>query len=281
MFAAPLCVGGHFGPFILRAAGNPRRHAPEAITTRQRDIYVLVAVETGGVDLAGPGAPRRHSGPCAYLLAPGEQLTVHCHPGTRWGQLVFTLTHAARRPGASPGSWVHRGPCQPDPGVVFGVHLPAMVPEALVARAVATVAAARTIYFKSPLHHAQANNLLGRWLLDYALTMAEPASGQDPVAVAERHARDHVDTGCTVAAMAVAAGLSAVRFGVVYREATGRTPRQYLDGLKLERACTELRAGTDIRHTAWRCGFRSPTSFTAFFQRQLGMTPRAWRQANR
>lgn len=109
--------------------------------------------------------------------------------------------------------------------------------------------------------------------------MAEPAAGADPVSVAERHARERVDAGCTVADMAAAAGLSTVRFGVVYRETTGRTPRQYLDGLKLERACAELRAGTDVLHTAWRCGFRSPTSFAAFFRRQLGMTPTQWRRS--
>jgi AraC family transcriptional regulator len=79
---------------------------------------------------------------------------------------------------------------------------------------------------------------------------------------------------------AAAVGLSKAQFGVVYRQATGRTPRQFLEELRVERACAALRADLGVARCAYRCGFRSPTSFAAFFRKHLGCTPTQWRRLN-
>ena len=283
MTSDPLVLAGHFGPFILR--GRRNRHSTEArFSTMQRQIYVLVAIESGLVEVHGDGRPQAIPGPSAFLLQPDSPLSISGNRGTAWGELVFQLMHAPRHRGAHHRSWIAKGDRQPGAAEVFGVDLPPMVPPQLAQQALATVALAEGSYYKSPLQHARANALLGRWLLDYAWAMQDEDAGcaaTDPLRRAENHARSHLDAGCSVADMAQVAGLSRAHFGAIYRAATGRTPRRFLDDLRLERACRELATGTDIVHSAKRCGFRSPTSFTAFFKRQTGMTPSRWQREHR
>jgi AraC-like DNA-binding protein len=201
--------------------------------------------------------------------------------------LVFQVLHAERyqrtEHGRPHGPWIDPHPSQPLPQAVFGCDLPPQVPRPLVAGAIAAVHAAVPIYFKGPLLHARANLLLGGWLLDYAEFQASAgrADPGDPVAIAEAWARDHLDARCTVADMARAAKLSLARFKQVYARERTQTPGAFLDGLKVEAACRELRAGLDIRRCARRCGFRSPTAFSAFFRRQLGLPPSQWRRQHR
>jgi AraC-like DNA-binding protein len=277
-----LLLAGPFGPFIVRGSHNRRRPVAAEPTAGGRRLYHLVAVGDGAATLAGDGSAVRHLAPAAFLLTPHAGLRLECSAGSSWGELLFQVVHAARAPGRGGHNWVHRGPAQPPSEAIFGRHLPAVVPPPLVEEAIAVVAVAGGTYFKSDLHHAEGNAQLGRWLLRYARHQeqaTEPgAEAADPWSRAERYARDQLDMGCTVVDLARAVGMGRSAFADGYRRARGRTPGDFLAGLRFEVAARELAAGRDVLGAAQLCGFRSPTAFSAFFKRRAGMPPSRWRR---
>lgn len=93
--------------------------------------------------------------------------------------------------------------------------------------------------------------------------------------------RDHATTR-SVAHYAKAAGVSPRRLGELLLEATGRTTKQNID----ERVVLEhkrLLAHTDIsvKELAVRTGFDEPTNLVKFFRLHAGVTPTAFREAQR
>jgi AraC-like DNA-binding protein len=281
---APLVVAGPFGPFIIRGTHNRSVSRTAVLGVHAPRLYHLVALASGCCGIAGPGAPQGPvAAPAAFLLHPGNALRLTMDAKSRWGELVFQLVHAARRPGASGGAWVNLGAAQPTTAAVFGCVLPPSVPEAFTLQALATVATATALCFKAPLHQAEANLLLGRFLVGWARWEQARASAVrpptfDPWARLEDLARDRLDTGITVSDLAAAAGLTPSHFCAAYRAARGESPGAFLNRLRLEVATIRLRDGGDVRGCAHFCGFRSPTSFAAFFKRQTGQTPSRWRR---
>ena len=270
----------HFGPFIIRGMHNRKKAVGATRTTKQRRLYHLIALSSGSGSLKQGEENRRLIAPAAVLLPPDHHAVVTCDAGASWGELVFQLVHAERDIGVGPGSWINKGPCQPSPIELFDVNLPLLVAAALVAEAITTVEMAGTTYFHSALHHAEANHLLGGWLLRYVRSLGRggSATANDPWSRAECCARDRLETGCTVADMARAVGLSPTRFATVYTAARGQSPGAFLADLRLEVACRELASGRNVQGVAHMCGFRSPTSFAAFFKKRMGMTPTTWRR---
>lgn len=67
-----------------------------------------------------------------------------------------------------------------------------------------------------------------------------------------------------------------------FRQEVGITPMVYLNRYRLRQA-RELLETTDLKITqiALAVGFSESAHFTRMFQREVGMTPRAWRQGNR
>ncbi|RYG28612.1 MAG: AraC family transcriptional regulator, partial [Burkholderiales bacterium] len=63
-----------------------------------------------------------------------------------------------------------------------------------------------------------------------------------------------------------------------FKAATGRTPFQWLQDLRIEMACGLL-AATDmpIAQLALEVGFKSQSHFGAVFRRLTGTTPARWR----
>jgi transcriptional regulator GlxA family with amidase domain len=90
----------------------------------------------------------------------------------------------------------------------------------------------------------------------------------------EVHAHEHL----TLADVAAQAGLSARTLNRRFHEETGRTPMQWVTGVRIRRA-HELLETTDhgVDHIAHLVGFASPAHFRTQFKRLSGVAPHAYR----
>jgi len=99
-------------------------------------------------------------------------------------------------------------------------------------------------------------------------------------------ARDHmhgsVDRPLTLATISREACLAPHHFHRVFRQVFGRTPHEYMTGLRIARARTLL-AVTDqpVSEICLEIGFESLGSFSALFRRETGMSPTAFRSRAR
>ncbi len=83
-------------------------------------------------------------------------------------------------------------------------------------------------------------------------------------------------------AIAREAGISVFHFARMFRQATGKPPRAFLTGLRLEAARALLeRSETPVAEVARLVGYPTPRNFNAAFARRYGSTPGAWRRNNR
>lgn len=58
-----------------------------------------------------------------------------------------------------------------------------------------------------------------------------------------------------------------------FREFTGYTPIKYVNRLRIERACAELKSNKAVTEVAFDCGFHDAGYFTKLFRRYKGVTP--------
>lgn len=106
-----------------------------------------------------------------------------------------------------------------------------------------------------------------------------PEPEAPPVAAALDWARDRLDRPVDVAGWARAAGTSPRTFARRFRDATGRTPLQWLATERVRRA-QELLESTElpVEAVAARCGFATAAGLRKHFARQLGTTPHDYRR---
>jgi AraC family transcriptional regulator len=84
----------------------------------------------------------------------------------------------------------------------------------------------------------------------------------------------HLAERILVADLAAVIGLSANRFAHVFSASTGRSPHQFVIGLRLEMAQDLLaHSRLGLAEIASTCGFSSQQHMTATMQRQVGTTP--------
>jgi AraC-like DNA-binding protein len=97
-----------------------------------------------------------------------------------------------------------------------------------------------------------------------------------------RDAKDLMDCSYAEAldldAIASAAGYSRFHFVRAFRDAYGRTPRNYLSARRLERARELLRnANLTVTEVCFLVGFSSLGSFSALFKKEMQVTPSEYR----
>ncbi|MGR6974931.1 GlxA family transcriptional regulator [Streptomyces cynarae] len=91
--------------------------------------------------------------------------------------------------------------------------------------------------------------------------------------VTENPAADH-----TLGSLARYVGISQRHLTRLFRAETGTSPARFVEQVRLEAACTLLVNGTDSLDTVARhAGFGSPETMRRVFQRELGVTPGAYR----
>ncbi|MEO8804702.1 MAG: helix-turn-helix transcriptional regulator [Burkholderiaceae bacterium] len=74
-----------------------------------------------------------------------------------------------------------------------------------------------------------------------------------------------------------AAGLGIRQFTRAFRDATGRSPHQYLLHRRVEQAKALIREGLPLADVAIQCGFSDQSQLTRTFVAQLGTTPGRFR----
>ncbi len=91
--------------------------------------------------------------------------------------------------------------------------------------------------------------------------------------------RNCYDTPITLEDMASTAGMSPKYFCRFFKELTDKTPVEYLNTYRIERAARKL-TGTDLPVTeiAFSCGFNDLSYFIKTFKHYKGMTPREFRK---
>lgn len=93
---------------------------------------------------------------------------------------------------------------------------------------------------------------------------------------------EHLGDDLRVERLAERAGMSPRHFARAYVEATGSTPAQAVEALRLEAACRWLEAGDEaLKHIAATLGFGNEERLRRLFQRRLGCSPQAYRRQAR
>ena len=95
-------------------------------------------------------------------------------------------------------------------------------------------------------------------------------------AYAAEHFRDEV----TLADLARAAAMSPAAFSRYFKHTTGRAPSDFLNDLRVEQACRQLRESNHtVTWIATDVGFATVTNFNRRFRERIGTTPRDYRRS--
>lgn len=78
-----------------------------------------------------------------------------------------------------------------------------------------------------------------------------------------------------------AAGMGLTKFKRLFRQTTGCALAEYVTGLRMREARELLERGHSVARVANSVGYRSPTSFSAAFERVVGTTPGRYRDSAR
>ena len=76
--------------------------------------------------------------------------------------------------------------------------------------------------------------------------------------------------------IANAACSSKYHFARLFRQIYGKTPYQYLTGVRIDAAVRSLEKGLSVKQACFAVGFDSVTSFTGLFRRRTGLSPAAF-----
>ena len=107
-----------------------------------------------------------------------------------------------------------------------------------------------------------------------------PGDHEETVAAAVRYLDEHFTEPVRIEQLAAQVFLSPDRFTEVFARAMGRTPRDYLKHLRLERAKMLLSEDKlSIAQVGLLSGFSDPAYFARLFKENLGVSPRQWRNS--
>ena len=84
----------------------------------------------------------------------------------------------------------------------------------------------------------------------------------------------------TIADLAGQVNLSQSYFMQKFREMAGMGAAEYLNRLRIQKACEEILSGSSISGAAFDCGFRNLSNFNRQFRMMVGCTPREYRGRN-
>jgi AraC family transcriptional regulator of arabinose operon len=92
----------------------------------------------------------------------------------------------------------------------------------------------------------------------------------------------HLAEGFSVDDIAAACHLSTSRLAHIFKEQMGVSPKSWGNNMRLQQARKLLLANNDsINHIARQVGYEDPSQFTKYFKRNMGCSPREFRQSLR
>lgn len=120
---------------------------------------------------------------------------------------------------------------------------------------------------------------VSRSQLPYQVTRFQTSHGDAAVRKAQAWLDLHVASHVTVPQMASAAGLGERTFARRFKKATGDTPLEYLQSLRIESAKHRLESTRDtIENITLSAGYEDASSFRRLFKERTGLSPAAYRK---
>lgn len=128
-------------------------------------------------------------------------------------------------------------------------------------------------YVSSLLHYYLATM---RYLYQYR--HAQPDKSIAPIDAVIHYMKENIETHITLEDIARYMGYSVSHFSAFFRQHTGHSPIQYLNIIRIERAC-ELMRETDLKlnQISNLVGIEDNYYFSRLFSKQMGMSPTAYR----
>jgi transcriptional regulator GlxA family with amidase domain len=103
--------------------------------------------------------------------------------------------------------------------------------------------------------------------------------GDAAVLAAQRWIGESFAVGSPVEEMAARAGLAPTTFKRRFKAATGSTPIEYVQRVRVDRAKRLLESGAEpVEEVAWAVGYEDPASFRRLFKRLAGLPPGEYRR---
>lgn len=113
----------------------------------------------------------------------------------------------------------------------------------------------------------------------YVIFREQRQHGDGPILAAQDWLREHSTRPHPVELAQQASGLQPRTFSRRFRKATGLTPIDYVQRLRIEGAKQRLeRGGTPVDEISWQVGYEDPAFFRRLFKRITGMTPKRYRR---
>ena len=101
----------------------------------------------------------------------------------------------------------------------------------------------------------------------------------DSILLVQQWMEIHFPTPINLAQLADRANMSLRTFKRRFKDATGETPMQFLQILRLEQGKDMLRhTHRNVAEVAWSIGYEDPGHFNRLFKRHFGTTPARWRK---
>ena len=99
----------------------------------------------------------------------------------------------------------------------------------------------------------------------------------DPMATIARYIEQHADQSLPLKDLAQLAGLSASRLQKRFKSAFGVSPKAYQDAVRMRRFKAELKEGAPVTDAIYAAGFGSVSRLYGEPGRQMGMSPKRYR----
>jgi len=115
--------------------------------------------------------------------------------------------------------------------------------------------------------------------IDAAANLSSERPVPPPVLRARRFIREHLAEPIDLTRVAEAANITANHLVRLFHSHLHTTPMRYLWQLRVQRGAELLRGtGLSVSEAAYQVGFASPYHFSRLFSRQMGVSPRQWRE---
>lgn len=116
----------------------------------------------------------------------------------------------------------------------------------------------------------------------YVIFSGQKHHGDEPILAAQEYIEENYALKLTTRDLADAAHMSARNFARRFKRATGNTPTQYLQRVRVEAVKRGLETSPEpVEQILLRCGYEDPGSFRDVFRRITGITPADYRKKYR